>query len=105
MANFIRTPSINVGNSPVTIFTATSNTVVIGLSIANVYGRTLPVSVWHDDSGSIAYILKNYRVGPGDTEEYMRGNKIVLQTGDTLKAETALANGFDIYVSVLEGLT
>ena len=104
MANFVRTPSINVGDSAVTIFTASSNTVVIGLSIANVYGRTLPVSVWHDDSGNVTYILKNLRIGPGKTEEYMKGNKIVLQTGDTLKAETVLPNGFDIYVSVLEGL-
>lgn len=104
MANFVRTPSRNVGTSPVTIFTATSNTVVIGLSVANIYGRTLPVKVWHDSSGVVTYILKDLRIGPGETEEYMKGNKIVLQTGDTLKAQTVLANGFDVYVSVLEGL-
>jgi hypothetical protein len=34
----------------------------------------------------------------------MKGNKIVLEAGDLLVASTALVNGFDILVSVLEGV-
>ena len=49
-------------------------------------------------------ILQQYRVGPGQTEELMRGNKIVLEAGDQLMASTAVDNGFDILVSVLESV-
>jgi DNA polymerase-3 subunit delta' len=64
----------------------------------------LPVSVWHTVSGTNTYLLKDYRVNPGETKEVTVGNKVVLQTGDVLKAITVFDNAFDIYVSVLEDL-
>jgi hypothetical protein len=93
MATFKSTATRNLGTSPTTIHTAPSGTVVIGLSAANIYGSELPIDVW-----------QQFRVGPGETEELMRGNKIVLQAGDLLMASTAVANGFDILVSVLESV-
>ena len=102
MATFRRVATRNVGTTETTIFTATSKTIVIGLNVANIYGNTLPVSVWHNVSGNNTYLLKNYRVNPGETKEITVGNKVVLQNGDVLKASTALNNAFDIYVSVLE---
>lgn len=104
MATFKSTATRNLGISTSTIHTAVSNSVVIGLNAANIYPTELPVSVWHRRAGNNTYIIKEFRVGPGETEELMRGNKIVLQTGDTLQASTAVANGFDILVSVLEGV-
>lgn len=104
MATFKSTATRNLGTGPTTIHTAVSNSVVIGLNAANIYPTELPISVWHRRSGNNTYIIKEFRVGPGETEELMRGNKIVLQTGDSLQASTALANGFDILVSVLEGV-
>jgi len=102
MASFKSTPTRNLGTSATTIHTAISGTVVIGLNAANIYTSELPIDVWHRRSATDTYILKQRRVGPGATEELMRGNKIVLQAGDTLVASTAVANGFDILVSVLE---
>lgn len=104
MSTFKSTATRNLGTSPTTIYTAISGTVVIGLNAANVCPTELPISIWHRRGGADTYILKQFRVGPGETEELMRGNKIVLQTGDTLVASTALANGFDLLVSVLEGV-
>jgi hypothetical protein len=104
MPSFRRIATRNVGDTDTTIFTATSKTIVIGLNIANIYGNTLPVSVWHTVSGTNTYLLKNYRVNPGETKEVTVGNKVVLQTGDVLKAITVFDNAFDIYVSVLEDL-
>ena len=104
MATFKSTATRNLGSSTTTIHTAVSNSVVIGLNAANIYPTELPINIWHRRSGNDTYIIKEFRVGPGETEELMRGNKIVLQTGDTLQASTALANGFDILVSVLEGV-
>jgi hypothetical protein len=104
MATFKSTATRNLGNTVLTIHTAVSNSVVIGLNAANIYPSELPINIWHRRSGVDTYIIKEYRVGPGKTEELMRGNKIVLQTGDTLRASTALEDGFDILVSVLEGV-
>lgn len=104
MATFRSETTRNLGASPTTVFTATSGTVVIGLSAANVYPSELPIDVWHKRGSNNTYILKQFRVGPGETEELMKGNKIVLETGDELVASTALTNGFDILVSVLEGV-
>jgi hypothetical protein len=104
MATFKSTATRNLGTSATTIHTAASGSVVIGLNAANIYPSELPISVWHRRGGNDTYIIKEFRVGPGKTEELMRGNKIVLETGDTLQASTALANGFDILVSVLEGV-
>lgn len=105
MASFDSTPTRNLGTTPTTIFTATSPCVIIGINIANVYGSELPIDIWQRRSSNDTYIQKQYRVGPGETEEIMRGNKIVLITGDTLMASTAVNNGFDILVSVLKGVS
>lgn len=104
MSTFKSTATQNLGATPTTIHTAVTGSVVIGLNAANVYTSELPIDVWHKRGSNNTYILKQFRVGPGQTEELMRGNKIVLQTGDELVASTAIANGFDILVSVLEGV-
>jgi len=104
MSTFKSNATRNLGTSPTTLYTAISGTVVIGLNAANVYTSELPIDVWHKRSSNNTYILKQFRVGPGATEELMKGNKIVLETGDELVASTAIANGFDILVSVLEGV-
>lgn len=104
MATFKSTATRNLGTGATTIHTAASGSVVIGLNAANIYPSELPVSVWHRRGTDNTYIIKEFRVGPGETEELMRGNKIVLETGDSLQASTAVDNGFDILVSVLEGV-
>jgi hypothetical protein len=104
MASFKSTPTRNLGTSTIAIHTAASGTVVIGLSAANKYGSELPINVWHKRGANSTFILQQFRVGPGETEELMRGNKIVLETGDQLTASTAVDNGFDILVSVLESV-
>lgn len=104
MADFKSTATRNLGASPTTIHTATAGTVVIGLSAVNVYGSELPIDIFHKRGSNNTYLLQQFRVGPGKTEELMRGNKIVLESGDELVAETAVADGFDILVSVLESV-
>lgn len=104
MAAFKSTATRNLGATPTTIHAAISGTVVIGLSAANIYGSELPIDVWHKRLSNQTRILQQFRVGPGETKELMQGNKIVLEAGDELVASTAVANGFDILVSVLESV-
>lgn len=104
MAAFKSSATRNLGQAVTVIHTAATGTVVIGLSASNIYGSELPIDVSHKRGNNVTKILQQFRVGPGHTEELMRGNKIVLEAGDQLVASTALANGFDILVSVLEGV-
>jgi hypothetical protein len=104
MADFKSTATRDLGTSETTIHAATAGTVVIGLSAANKYGSELPIDILHKRGPNTTYILQQFRVGPGETEELMRGNKIVLESGDELVAVTAVADGFDILVSVLESV-
>ena len=104
MSTFKSTATRNLGTAETTIYTAIAGTVVIGLNACNVYQSELPIDVWHKRGSNNTYILNQFRVGPGETAELMKGNKIVLEAGDLLVASTALANGFDSLVSVLEGV-
>ena len=104
MAAFKSTATRGLGATPTVIHTASAGTVVIGLSAANIYGSELPIDILHKRGSNSTYVLKQYRVGPGKTEELMRGNKIVLESGDELVAVTAVGSGFDLLVSVLENV-
>lgn len=104
MAAFKSTATRNLGTADTVIHLATTGTVVIGLSASNIFGSELPIDVWHRRGLDNTKILQQVRVGPGQTEELMRGNKIVLEGGDELMASTAEDNGFDILVSVLESV-
>jgi len=104
MADYKSTTIRNLGTGPTTIFTAISSTVVIGLSVSNIYQSELPVDLWHKRGTDNTYIFNQTRIGPGETLEVMKGNKVVLQTGDSLVASSKVAGGFDILVSVLEGV-
>jgi hypothetical protein len=104
MADFKSTATRQIGSTPVTIHSASADTVVVGVSASNIYGSELPINIMHKRSSINTYILRDFRVGPGETKELMQGNKIVLQSGDELLAQTSLADGFDTVVSVLEGV-
>lgn len=104
MAAFKSTATRNLGTAPTTIHAATSGTVVIGLSAANIYGSELPIDVSHKRGSNQTRILQQFRIGPGETKELMQGNKVVLEAGDELVASTAVADGFDILVSILESV-
>jgi hypothetical protein len=104
MAAFKSTATRSLGQAETVIHAATTGTVVIGLSASNINATELPIDVWHRRDSNDTMILQQYRVGPGETEELMKGNKIVLEAGDELMASTALPDGFDLLVSVLESV-
>lgn len=104
MADFKSTATRSIGNTSTVIHTAISDSVVVGLASVNVYGSELPIDIIHRRGSDSTYILRQFRVGPGKSEELMKGNKIVLQAGDELLAQTSVAAGFDTMVSVLEGV-
>jgi hypothetical protein len=107
MANtFKNATAANIGETPVAVYTvpATKKSIVIGCSVTNIYGSTLPVSIRlrKGTDSSYTHIVKDARVETGLTLEVMRGNKIVLDSGDALYVSAPENSAFDCVVSVLE---
>ena len=103
--SFVNATVIDVGTSGSTVFTSTSGkAILIGCNVANKTGGIVPISLSiHKQSGEI-YIVKDFRVGNGENAELMKGNKLVLQSGDSLVAKAALDASFDVIASILTGV-
>jgi hypothetical protein len=103
---FVNATAANVGTTPVAVYTVPTGkkSIVIGLSVANILGSTLPVDVRirKGSDSSYVYVTKATRVEAGLPLEIMRGNKIVLRSGDAVYISAPLDNAFDCVVSVLE---
>lgn len=107
MSTFTNAPYADVGQDDAVIYTVPDGmkAILIGCNLANKTGGTLPVSVYLRRSGGGDFsIVKNKRVGNGENEEIMRGNKLVLASGDAIVANTVVANGFDVVASILQGV-
>tara|TARA_B100002019_G_C20964543_1_gene448039 strand:- start:310 stop:642 length:333 start_codon:yes stop_codon:yes gene_type:complete len=96
----------NVGVTTVGIYTATAPvtaTVMIGVTLANVSGSSINVGIGITrDSADDVSILKNVPLPQGSTIEYMAGNKVVLETTDTVTAVSDAANSLDVALTIME---
>ncbi len=104
--SFINAVARNVGESEVAVYTVPAGTkaILIGCNLANKTGGILPVSLAIRKAAGDAYIVKDMRVGNGENMEVMRGNKMVLQSGDALVCQSVLDNAFDVIASILTGV-
>lgn len=95
-----------VGTTEEVIFTCPSGqkSILIGCNVANTTGSILPISLVVRQSVNDAYIVKNLRVGNGESTELMKGNKLVLQSGDQILAISAAESAFDVIASILVGV-
>lgn len=106
--SFINAPAKGVGATAVVVFESPSGvkSILIGCNLANISNGILPVSLYvQKPSNEQFFVVKNKRIGNGENEEVMRGNKLVLEAGDKLMAVTAVENGFDVIASVLKGVS
>ena len=89
-----------------TLYTAPANktSIILEVDIANKYSTDITVNVLISDSsgGSDAFIVKEAPIPLGGALKVVSGQKIVLETGDALKAATSVATGADAVVSILE---
>jgi len=102
---FINAAQSDVGTTPVDIYTVPANkkSIMIGCSVANTTGATLPVDVRliKADATSVS-LAKAVRVDGGTTTDIMSGKKLVMQTGEKIQIVSKLDNSFDCVVSILE---
>lgn len=104
--SFINATARNVGNGETVVYTVPTGTkaILIGCNVANKTGGILPISLILRKTGGDTYISNNKRIGNGENEELMRGNKLVLTAGDAIVAASVLDNSFDVIASILVGV-
>ena len=80
---------------------SSTTTVVIGLVLANTTSSQITASI-KLNAGSIVYHAKNIPIPSGSSFEYMGGNKIVMETGNSLIVQASAANSLDTVASIME---
>lgn len=111
----------NVGTASAILFTATNKTRVDSCLLVNTYGTILPISVYIKDAqNEFNYIAKDIRVhrrrhiimpktsndprtenGSGENDN---PSEIVLESGESLCAQTVINNSFDAILSIQENV-
>lgn len=106
MSSFINVTANGIGANTTTVYTATNKCIIIGCNLTNIVGTIVPVDIILNHAGSDTYIRKNLRIDPSiSNEEIMRGNKIVMVSGDELKARAEVNSSIDIVLSLLTGVS
>ena len=96
-----------VGVTSENVYVVPSNpvttTTVIGITLANVSGSgcLVGVGVTRASTDDVK-LLKNVPIPQGSSLEFMQGNKIVLETTDTLTVDSDTNNSIDVSLTIME---
>jgi len=112
MANaFLSETDTGIGTSPATVFTCPSSTetTIIGLSVANIVTSQILVDVQLDASNRTSgsedsvYLVKDAPIPVGGSLVVIGGDqKVVLEPGDTVKVTSNTASSADVVLSHLD---
>ena len=104
---FLRKLSRNVGSSPATVGSYTvgssTQTTVIGLTCSNNTATAITVDVALNDGANDHFMVKTATVPSGGSLVVVGGDqKVVMQTGDSVKVTSSAASSCDVIMSLLE---
>lgn len=104
---FLRKLSRNVGTSPATVgsytVAAATQTTVIGLTCSNNTATAITVDVALNDGANDHFMVKTTTVPSGGSLVVVGGDqKVVMQTGDSIKITSSAASSCDVIMSLLE---
>ena len=88
--------------------TSDSDDTVVGLRLVNTSTSTITadVAITNDGNTVQAYIIKNAPIPSGSSLELIDGGaKLVLQSGDKLRAKSDATNSMDTIVSVVDAIS
>ena len=95
--------NVGVTTSNVYAVPSATTTVVIGVTLANTSGSSINVGIGiNRGSQDDVKLMKSVPIPQGSSFEYMGGNKIVLETTDTLVAESDVNNSLDVALTIME---
>ena len=104
---FLRKLSRNVGTSPATVGSYTvgssTQTTVIGLTCSNNTATAITVDVALNDGANDHFMVKTATVPSGGSLVVVGcDQKVVMQTGDSVKVTSSAASSCDVIMSLLE---
>ena len=95
--------NVGVSTSNVYVVPSATTTVVIGVTLANTSGSSINVGVGVTRASTDdVKLMKNVPIPQGSSFEFMAGNKVVLETTDTLTAESDDSNSLDVALTIME---
>ena len=95
--------NVGVTTTAVYVVPSATTTVVIGVTLANTTGSSINVGVGVTRASSDdVKLMKNVPIPQGSSFEFMAGNKVVLETTDTLTAESDVNNSLDVALTIME---
>ena len=95
--------NVGVTTSNVYAVPSATTTVVIGVTLANTSGSSINVGVGITRASTDdVNLMKNVPIPQGSSFEFMAGNKVVLETTDTLTAESDVNNSLDVALTIME---
>ena len=95
--------NVGVSTSNVYVVPSATTTVVIGVTLANTSGSSINVGVGVTRASTDdVKLMKNVPIPQGSSFEFMAGNKVVLETTDTLTAERDVSNSLDVALTIME---
>jgi len=95
--------NVGVTTTNVYVVPSATTTVVIGVTLANTSGSSINVGIGiNRGSSDDVKLMKNVPIPQGSSFEFMGGNKIVLETTDTLVAESDVNSSLDVALTIME---
>ena len=95
--------NVGVTTTAVYVVPSATTTVVIGVTLANTTGSNINVGVGiNRGSSDDVKLMKSVQIPQGSSFEFMGGNKIVLETTDTIVAESDVNNSLDVALTIME---
>ena len=95
--------NVGTATSDVYVVPSATTTVVIGVTLANTTGSSINVGVGITRASTDdVHLMKNVPIPQGSSFEFMAGNKVVLETTDTLTAVSDVNNSLDVALTIME---
>jgi hypothetical protein len=82
---------------------SSTQTTIIGLTIANITATTMYVDCYHNDGATDTFLVKTAPIPSGGSLIVVGGDqKVVLETGDGIFVTSDTASSADVLMSILE---
>ena len=95
--------NIGISTQNVYVVPSATTTVVIGITLANTSGTGCLVGIGITrPSTDDVKLLKNAPIPQGSSLEFMSGNKVVLETADTITVDSDTNNSIDASLTIME---
>ena len=95
--------NVGIATQNIYVVPSATTTVVIGITLANTSGTGCLVGVGITrPSTDDVKLLKNAPIPQGSSLEFMTGNKVVLETADTITVDSDSNNSIDASLTIME---